>query len=139
MAPTASTRTRQTTAAARKRAAAKPASGSGGVDFEPIHIPADDEVVEERVPLFYIGTTEYSIPKTIPKGVALQYMRHAAEVGHELATAPLLIRVLGEDAYMALEQSKALDEDQLERIVDIIIKLALGNQEGKEGKAARHG
>lgn len=130
--------TRQTTAA-RKRAAAKPVNSSGGLDFEPIHIPADDDIEEERVPLFYIGTTEYTIPKTIPKGVALQYMRHAAEVGHELATAPLLIRVLGEDAYMALEESKALDDDQLERIVDIIIRLALGSQEGKEGKAARRG
>ena len=133
MAPT----TRQT-AAARKRAAAKPASTAQELDFEPIRIAADDEIEEERVPLFYIGDTEYTIPKRIPKGVALQYLRHAAEVGHELATAPLLIRVLGEDAYLALEQSRALTDDQLEKIVDIIVKQALGNQE-KEGKAARRG
>jgi hypothetical protein len=76
--------------------------------FEPIRIAADDDVEEERVPLFYIGDDEYTIPKDIPRGVALQYLRHASEVGHELATAPLLIRVLGEDAYMALEQSKAM-------------------------------
>lgn len=132
----ASTTTRQT-AAARKRAAAKPMAVDGGLDFEPIRIAADDDVPEERVPLFYIGDDEYTIPKSIPKGVALQYLRHAAEVGHELATAPLLIRVLGEGAYMALEQSKALTGDQLEKIVDIIIKQALGDQEGKEGKAAR--
>jgi hypothetical protein len=131
----ASTTTRQSTAAARKRAAAKPAVG-GGLDFEPIRIAANDDVEEERIPLFYIGDTEYTIPKRIPKGVALQYLRQAGEVGHELATAPLLIRVLGEDAYMALEQSKALDDDQLEQIVDIIIKQALGAQE-KEGKARR--
>lgn len=134
MAPTTA-RTRQTTAA-RKRAAPKPVNGVDGLDFEPVHIDADDDVVEERVPLFYIGDTEYTIPKEIPKGVALQYLRHAAEVGHELATAPLLIRVLGEDAYTALEQSKGLKDDQLERIVDIIIRLALGKQE-KEGKARR--
>lgn len=133
--------TRQTTAA-RKRAATKLSSNGsmpGGLDFEPIRIAADEDVPEERVPLFYIGDTEYTIPKHIPKGVALQYLRHAAEVGHELATAPLLIRVLGEDAYSALEQSKGLEGDQLERIVNIIIKLALGEQENKEGKATRRG
>ncbi|MFI8351329.1 hypothetical protein [Streptomyces sp. NPDC085596] len=126
--------TRQT-AAARKRTPAKPAGGA--VDFEPIRIAADDNVPEERVPLFYIGDTEYTIPKTIPKGVALQYLRKAAQVGHELATAPLLIRVLGEDAYTALEESNALTSEQLESIIDIIVKQALGNQEDKGGKAGR--
>jgi hypothetical protein len=137
MASTTSRSTRQATAA-RKRAAAKPINGtSEGLDFEPIRIVADEDVVEERVPLFYIGDDEYTIPKEIPKSVALQYLRQAAERGHELATAPLLIRVLGEDAYEALEQSKGLKDDQLEKIVDIIVSLALGKQEGKEGKARR--
>ncbi|MER5750618.1 hypothetical protein [Streptomyces sp. NPDC002088] len=134
MAPT--TRTRQTTAA-QKRAAAKKTAGSDPLaEFEPIHIPADDDVEEERVPLFYIGTDEYTIPKEIPPGAALQYLRQARESGHELATPPLLIRVLGEDAYMALEQSKAVTEEQLEKIVQLIVDLALGQKEKeKEGKA----
>lgn len=137
MASTTARSTRQTTAARNKRAAAKPVNGTGDdLDFEPIRIPANDDVEEERVPLFYIGDDEYTIPKHIPRGVALQYLRHASEVGHELATAPLLIRVLGEDAYTALEQSKALEEDQLENIVNIIIRLALGKQDDK-GKARR--
>ncbi|MET8826103.1 hypothetical protein ABZX40_13605 [Streptomyces sp. NPDC004610] len=131
------TRTRQATAAARKRTAAKTPDGGADVGFEPIRIAADDEVVEERVPLFYIGDTEYTIPKNIPKGVALQYLRQAGERGHELATAPLLIRVLGEDAYEALEQSKGLTDEQLESIVDIIVGQALGRQEGDKGKARR--
>lgn len=127
--------TRQTTAA-RKRAATKPLAGSDPLaGFEPIRIAADDDVEEERVPLFYIGETEYTIPKEIPPGAALQYLRQARESGHELATPPLLIRVLGEDAYMALEQSKAVKEDQLERIVKLIVDLALGQAEKKEGKA----
>jgi hypothetical protein len=36
---------------------------------------------------------------------------------------------------MALEQSKAVKEDQLERIVKLIVDLALGQADGKEGKA----
>jgi hypothetical protein len=135
--------TRQSTAAARKRTVAPKPSVTGDplADFEPIHIPADDDVEEERVPLFYVGDTEYTIPKEIPPGAALQYLRQARESGHELATPPLLIRVLGEDAYMALEQSRAVTEDQLERIVKLIVDLALGQAEkkngGEEGKAGR--
>jgi hypothetical protein len=48
---------------------------------------------------------------------------------------PHLIRVLGEGAYMALEQSRAVTEEQLESIVKLIVDLALGQAEKKEGKA----
>lgn len=127
--------TRQTTAA-RKRAAAKPTAIDGDLDFEPIRIAADDEVVEERVPLFYIGDTEYTIPKEIPPGVALQFLREAREHGRDLATAPLLTRVLGEEAYEALEQSRALTEDQMEWIIDKVLDLALSRKK-QEGKASK--
>ncbi|WP_020135045.1 hypothetical protein [Streptomyces sp. 351MFTsu5.1] len=125
--------TRQTTAA-RKRAAAKPTSTEDALDFEPLRIAANDDVVEERVPLFYVGDDPYTIPKSIPPGVALQYLREAREHGRDLATAPLLTAVLGEDAYMALEQSKALTEDQMEWIINKVLDLALGRKT-KEGKA----
>lgn len=125
--------TRQT-AAARKRAPAKPTSTEDALDFEPLRIAANEDVVEERVPLFYIGDDEYTIPKEIPPGVALQYLREAREHGRDLATAPLLTRVLGEDAYEALEQSKALDEDQMEWIIEKVLDLSLGRKK-KEGKA----
>ncbi len=126
--------TRQSTAAARKRAASKPVNGIDADDFEPIHIAANEDVVEERVPLFFIGDDEYTIPKAIPPGVALEFLREAREHGRDLATAPLLNRVLGEDAYTALEQSKALTEDQMQWIVDKVLDLALGRKK-KEGKA----
>lgn len=132
--------TRQSTAAARKRAAVKPANGTGALNgFEPVRIAANEDIAEERVPLFYIGDTEYTVPTHVPRGVALQYLRQAGELGHELATPPLLIRVLGDEAYTALEQSKALEDEQLEQIVQLIINLALGEGEKKEGKATRSG
>jgi hypothetical protein len=140
MASTTARTTRQSAAARKKAAAARPVSVSDPLaGFEPIRIDADDDVVEDRVPLFYIGDDEYTIPREIPPGVALQYLRQARESGHELATPPLLIRVLGEDAYMALEQSKAVKEDQLERIVKLIVDLALGQADKKkeEGGKAR--
>lgn len=137
MASTTPARTRQT-AAARKRTGARPVNGTtSALDFEPIRIAADDEVVEERVPLFYIGTTEYTIPKDIPPGVALQYLRTAGEVGEQFAAPILLTRVLGEEAYEALESSKALKDDQLQQIIQIVVDLSLGRGEKKEGKAAK--
>lgn len=130
-------RTRQA-AAARKVAAVKPTATIDPLDgFEPIRIAADDDVVDDRVPLFYIGDDEYTIPREIPPGAALQYLRQARESGHELATPALLIRVLGEDAYMALEQSKAVTEDQLEQIVKLIVDLALGQKEKKDGEEGK--
>lgn len=125
--------TRQT-AAARKRAAAKPTSTDEALDFEPIRIPANDDFQEERVPLFYIGDDEYTIPKTVSPGVALKYLKEAQRHGRDLATAPLLTAVLGEEAYEALEESKALSEDQMEWIVNKVLDLALGRKT-KEGKA----
>lgn len=125
--------TRQS-AAARKRAAAKPTTTEDALDFEPLRIAANDDYVEERVPLFYIGDDEYTIPKAIAPGVALKYLREAREHGRDLATAPLLGAVLGEDAYEALEESKALDEDQMEWIINKVLDLALGRKT-KEGKA----
>lgn len=136
MASTTPARTRQTTAA-RKRAVAKPVNGVGGLDFEPIRIAADDDVEEERVPLFYIGDTEYTIPKDIPPGVALQYLRTAGERGEQFAAPILLTRVLGEEAYDALESSKALKDEQLQQIIQIVVDLSLGRGEKKEGKAAK--
>ncbi|TXJ78633.1 hypothetical protein E2C11_16635 [Streptomyces lavendulae] len=127
----ASTTTRQA-AAARKRAAAKPADAHS---FEPIRIAADDEIPDERVPLFYIGDTEYTIPKDIPPGVALQYLRTAGERGEQFAAPILLRRVLGEEAYEALETSRALTDDQLRQIIDIVVNLSLGRGEKPEGKA----
>jgi len=131
MASTTSARTRQ--AAAAKRAAAKTVTDD--LDFEPLRIASDEEIEEERVTLFYIGDTEYTIPRNIPPGVALQFLREAREHGRDLATAPLLTRVLGEDAYEALEQSRALTEDQMEWIVNKVLDLALGRRKKQEGKA----
>lgn len=129
--------TRQGTAARKRTAVKPPTPTSSGLDFDPIHIPADDDVEEERVALFYIGDTEYTIPKDIPPGVALQYLRTAGERGEQFAAPVLLTRVLGEEAYAALESSKALKDDQLQQIIQIVVDLSLGRGEKKEGKATR--
>lgn len=123
-------------AASRKRAAIRPPTGPVEVGaFEPIHIAADP-VDEERVPIFYIGDDEYTVPKIIPPGVALEYLRIAGEKGDQYAAPIIMTRVLGEEAYTALEQSRGITSDQLEHVVKTVIDLALGRTE-KEGKVGR--
>ncbi len=130
--------TRQTTAARRRPTAPKaaPAAATPDLDFEPVRIAADEDVDDEREPLFYIGDVEYSIPVNIPMGVALEYMRVAGQIGEQLAAPPLLIRVLGQEGYDALEQSKGLTDEQMTRIVDHVVNRALGRSEAG-GKAKR--
>jgi hypothetical protein len=129
------TRPRPNTVAARKRAAPKPAEPTiGDLDFEPIRIAADEEIDEERVTLFFIGDTEYTIPKNVPAGAALEFLRIAKVHGQEVGAGALLTRVLGEEAYQALEQSRGLTDGQLNQIVDLVMDLALGRKE-KPGKA----
>jgi hypothetical protein len=130
----ASTTPARRTTTARKRATPKPVRTAPPDGFEPIHIPADEDVVEEREPLFYIGDTEYTVPLNIPMGATLEYLRIAREQGEVFAAPPFLTRVLGEDAYTALEQARGLTGEQLDRIVQHLIDRALGRSE-EEGKA----
>jgi hypothetical protein len=131
---TARTRTRQATAA-RTAAARRPANTAPDPGFEPIRIPANADVPEERIPVFYIGDTEYTAPAHVPPGVALEYMRVATERGTDVAAGVILTRVLGEDAYRALEQARGLTSGQLNQIVQMVVDKAMGSQEGGEGKA----
>ena len=89
-----------------------------------------------RVPLFFVGDDEYTIPKDVPVGAALEYLRVAKDRGQEVAVGALLTRVLGEEAYVALEQSRGLKQDQLDQIVSLVMDLSLGRAEQKGGKAA---
>lgn len=139
MASTTTARTRTRQAAARKTVARRPAStlAAATPSFEPIRIPANDEVPEERVPIFYIGETEYTVPASIPAGVALEYLRISAAAGSDAASGVILTRVLGEEAYTALEQARGLTGGQLMQIVQLVVDRAMGamESEGEEGKA----
>lgn len=133
MAPTTTSRP------ARKRTAARPKPPTADAEplaFEPIRIVPNEEVPDERVPLFYIGEEEYTVPARLPAGMALEYLRVAREHGVDSAASALLTRALGEKAYMALESSRGLTEEQLDRIVQTVVDLAMGRVK-REGKAAR--
>lgn len=130
MASTTPARTRQA-AAARKRAAAKPTPSE---DFELVELSSEIPE-EERVPLFTIDGTPYTVPKFVPQGISLEFVRLNREYGESVAAVRLLERMLGPEAYAALEQCPTLDEPKMQKILDMAQKIAFGKAEVKEGKA----
>jgi hypothetical protein len=131
MAPTTPARTRQTAAArARKRAAAKPVDE----EFELVELSSEIQD-EERVPLFSIDGEVYTVPKFVPQGISLEFVRLNREHGESVAAVRLLERMLGPKSYEALEQCPTLDEPKMQKIIDMAQKIAFGKAEVKEGKA----
>ncbi|MGY6019596.1 hypothetical protein [Streptomyces spinosirectus] len=135
MAPTtkSTSRTRQSAAArTRKRAAAKP---TPLVDEEFELVELSSEIPEEeRVPLFAIDGKVYTVPKFVPQGIALEFLRLNRQHGEQTAAVRLLERMLGPEAYEALEQCPTLDDVKMQKIIDMSQKLAFGKAEVKGGK-----
>jgi hypothetical protein len=133
MASTTPARTRQT-AAARKRAAAKPKPAVDEEEFELVEL-SSEVPEEERVPLFKIDDRVYTVPKFVPQGISLEFVRLNRQQGESVAAVRLLERMLGPEAYEALEQCPTLDNVKMQKIIDMAQKLAFGKAEIKEGKA----
>ncbi|MEU1443118.1 hypothetical protein [Streptomyces mirabilis] len=124
---------RRTTSSPKKKAAAPAAALEDG-DYELVELSSTVEE-EERVGLFSIDGTVYTIPKVVPQGIALEFLRMAREYGENIAAQRLLERLLGADSYTALEQCPSLDDVKMQRIVDMAQKIAFGKAEVKGGKA----
>lgn len=125
--------TRQGAAArTRKRAAAKPTPVTEE-EFELVEL-SSEVPEEERVPLFSIDGKVYTVPKFVPQGLSLEFVRLNRQYGEEVAAVRLLERMLGPEAYQALEQCPTLNNDQMQKIIDMSQKLAFGQAEVKEGK-----
>ncbi|MEU8275703.1 hypothetical protein ACFYOK_10820 [Microbispora bryophytorum] len=83
----------------------------------------------EKVPLFWIDDAEYGMPKTIRPNVSLKYLRMIREQGADVAGAWLLEEVIGTDAYEALMNYDALEEEHLNRVMAIVQDHVLGKAE----------
>jgi len=83
----------------------------------------------EKVPLFFIDDVEYGMPKKIRPNVSLKYLRMIREQGADVAGAWLLEEVIGTEAYEALMNYNALEEEHLNRVMQIVEKHVLGQAE----------
>lgn len=91
----------------------------------------------ERIPLFSIDGTVYSVPKQIDGGSLLRYLDDAAERGGEAAIANLLREMVGDDGYEALVSFKGLKPGQLEELFDKVEEYAMGQMNKIGGKSRR--
>lgn len=125
--------TAKKTAAKRPKATppAAPVAGSDG--FEVLRLTSTPKTDEERVPVFYIDNTMYSIPKRPRMNIALQFMHLARSQGDSQAMDYLLGKLLGEDGYRALREYDDLTPDQFTQITEIATNLTLGALELPKG------
>lgn len=100
--------------------------------FEPIRIgrskAADDD---PGMPLFVLddadgNEVEYRIPTKVSRSVVLEFMRVARTEGEMGAAQRALERLLGPDAYKALEQSDEVTDEDLEQIFRAVIQHIAG-------------
>ncbi|GAA0705388.1 hypothetical protein GCM10010193_70570 [Kitasatospora atroaurantiaca] len=125
-----------------KRTLPKPADApKPAASFEPIRVGRKKKPADEGVPLFYLTgddgeEIEYRIPSKVPTSLSLEYLRLARTMGENAAAQRMLERLLGLDAYLALEQSNEVDEDDMESILQAVISHVAGPvDESGKGRA----
>jgi hypothetical protein len=104
--------------------------------FTPIRLQAPEAVQERpagRVPLFYVGEKEYTIPVDVPGSLTLQALDMTAERGEVEATVWVMKKVLGEDGYKALLTHPDITKPELAAITKVVRELVFGEAE-EEGK-----
>ncbi|NEE46838.1 hypothetical protein G3M55_19780, partial [Streptomyces sp. SID8455] len=76
--------------ASKKRTSPKPkAAPAVAEDFEPVRLTSKPADRAERIVLFYVDDTEYSIPKQVGRNHGLRYLRTMRKQGEALAAQEL--------------------------------------------------
>jgi hypothetical protein len=118
----------------RKRTAAlPPAPSEAEAPFTPVRISSKKKAADPGVPLFYLDDVEYRIPTRTPQPVVLEFLRLQRTHGDDYAAQRLLERLLGPDAYSALEQSDDVEDEQFDQILRAAVAHVAGPVE--QGKA----
>jgi hypothetical protein len=101
---------------------------------EPVVITTtDEEETEERIPVFSIDGTEYTMPAHIPASTALRVLDMMRRMGQEAAVSWLLEEALGEEAYEALLNCKSLKPKQLQAVMAVVQDHFMGAIEESSG------
>lgn len=101
--------------------------------FEPVRIdPAAVPDEAERIPLFFIGEQEYSIPAEMDARSALVAMRLIRSQGLEAAASYMMEEAIGRDAITALIRSPA-NNAQIKEILGNVQRMYQGDLEDMLG------
>lgn len=122
-------------AAPRKvRESANPRSGRSPVrtikaaERSLIEIVTSEEDADE-IPVFSIDGEVYTMPASIPAGIALQAIDVLRESGEMAAGVWMITQVVGEGAYEALKTSPAVTVQNLKDILDRVNDHVMGQME----------
>jgi len=113
---------------------ATPAAIAAAADDDIIEISPDDPEQEpERVPLFKIGETVYTMLADPPLTLAMEAMDVSYERGQGFGEVFVMREMLGEEAYRALLGSKSLKGPQYKAITDKVTGRLYGVLESEGG------
>lgn len=94
----------------------------------------DAEQGAERIPLFEIDGTEYTIPAVVPTGDALALLAVASGLPDEARRGMYLVRELaGPDALATLLGEAEITEADWRRLLELLAQHAFGGLEGGSG------
>ena len=110
-----------------KRAAVNGHS-NGNRSYVVLELSSADVVSEDRIPLFSIDGTEYTMPAEVMGYVSTQVIDIWATEGEAAGTRWLMIELLGQDGYDALRTCKTITKAQLRQVTQIMVRHALGDE-----------
>lgn len=89
----------------------------------------------EKVPIFELDGTTYSIPRVERSEIALRYLEIANDESEDRANYYLLTTMLGQDGYDALKSVDGLEASDFERITALVSDTVMpkSNPKGRRG------
>jgi hypothetical protein len=95
-----------------------------------IELVSDPDAPEaERIPLFSIDGTTYSMPTEVDAAASLRVLDVQRRQGEQSALSYALEELVGSEGYQALLNFRGLKKGQLENIMELVQRHALGNLE----------
>lgn len=103
--------------------------------YTPYRYAADAPAVEEeRMPLFYIGDTEYTAPKRVSVSAALRCLEKAATNGVAAGTYAVLLEALGAETFQVLTDAKQVPYEEAQDMITRLSRLYFGQAMELAGK-----
>lgn len=117
------------------RAVTSRANGNGHVNgnrsYVVLELSSEDVVPDERIPLFSIDGTEYTMPAEVMGYVGAQVIEIWATEGEAAGTRWLMMELLGPEGYAALTTCKTITKAQMRQVTQILVQHALGDEDPK--------
>jgi hypothetical protein len=115
-----------------KRAAANGhANGNGNRSYVVLELSSADVVSDERIPLFTIDGTEYTMPAEAPGYIGIEATHLWATESPAAATDWLMSEMLGDEGFTALRTCKTITRAQYQQVVKIVVDHVYGEEDPK--------